>query len=239
MHSTLESDSIYNGAAYNGAGHGPFDADAVRLASTLATRLCHDMAGLLGTLAGTLDMADEDPEAKELAAETMATLIARVRLLRTAWGGGGGALDAGAILDLAAGLPGVERWRLELSALTGTLEETPARLVLCLMLTALGGMPRGGVMSLTTAPRGGVRIGLAGKAAGWPPALAACAESEAACRRAAQAPGSLPAPLVCLLARQAGWRIDVDGCEVSLAEGLPAALPRHPTVHPPHSRDGA
>jgi histidine phosphotransferase ChpT len=222
VHSTLDSDLICDDAA------GLFDADAVGLASTLATRLCHDMAGLLGTLAGTLDMADEDPEAKELAAETLETLIARVRLLRTAWGGGGGALDAGAILELAAGLPGIERWRLEMSALTGTLEETPARLVLCLMLTALGGMPRGGIMSLAAAPQGGAWIGLAGKAAGWPPALAQCADSDDACWRAAQAPGSLPAPLVCLLARQAGWRIDVDGCEARISERRPGALPLDP-----------
>jgi histidine phosphotransferase ChpT len=216
MHATPDSDVI--------GGEAAFGTHAVELASTLATRLCHDMAGLLGTLAGTLDMADEDPEAKELAAETLETLIARVRLLRTAWGGGGGDLDAGAIADLAAGLPGIERWRLEMSDLPGTLEETPARLVLCLMLTALGGMPRGGVMSLAAAPLGGVRIGLAGKSAGWPAALAECAASDAACRRGAQTPGGLPAPLVCLLARQAGWRIEVDGSEVRVSKVKEAVL---------------
>jgi len=80
---------------------------------------------------------------------------------------------------------------------------------------------------------------LAGKAAGWPPALAACADSDAACREAVQSPGGLPAPLVCLLARQAGWRIEVDGCEVWVSERRPGALPLDPVVRSTHSRDGA
>jgi len=189
--------------------------DAVRLASTLATRLCHDVAGLLGTLAGTLDVAHEDAEAAALAAETAATLIARVRLLRAAWGGGGGPLDASAMAKLAQGLPGIERLRLDFSALHGELAEAPARLALCLLLTALPGLPRGGVIAIDGAPRGGVRVMLGGGSAAWPALLAECAGSKAACWRAASSPRGFAAPLACLLAAASGWRILVEGAAAS------------------------
>jgi len=187
---------------------------ATALAATLATRLCHDVAGLLGTMSGLMDMADEDPEARLLAAETAHTLMARVRLLRAAWGGGAGPLDAAAITSLAQGLPGIERLQLDLSGLPGELAEAPARLALCLMLAALPGMPRGGVITMAAAGRG-VQVSLSGKSAAWPASLADCALGGAlggaACWSAASSPGGLAVPLACLVAANAGWKVGVSG----------------------------
>jgi hypothetical protein len=183
--------------------------NALRLSSTLATRLSHDVAGLLGTLAGTLDMADA--EAGALAAETAAALIARVRLLRAAWGGGGGPLDALTLAKLAQGLPGIERLQLDFSELRAPLADVPARLALCLLLAALPGMPRGGAVAVGAAPRGGVRVTLGGAGTAWPALLAACAASEAACWDAAASPRDVAAPLLCLLAASKGWRIMLEG----------------------------
>jgi histidine phosphotransferase ChpT len=184
---------------------------AATLSATLATRLCHDVAGLLGTLAGTLDLADEDPEARALAAETAQTLIARVRLLRAAWGGAAGPLDAGAIADLAEGLPCIERLRLDLAGLPGELAETPARLTLCLLLAALPGLHRGGTITLAADQDGGASMTLAGTGAAWPDNLLDCIASDAACWAATDGPRGLAAPLACLIARAAGWRIAVEG----------------------------
>ena len=184
---------------------------ALRLASTLSTRLCHDVSGLLGTLAGVLDLIDEDPEARGLATETVAVLIARVRLLRAAWGGGGGPMDGNLIATLAAGLPGFERLKLDVSALPGELAETPARLTLCLLLAALPGMPRGGSIAIAGAPGGGARLILDGPGVGWTALTRRCAESDSACWEAADAPRDLAAPLACLLAASVGWRVSIEG----------------------------
>ncbi len=192
--------------------------DAVRLAATVATRLCHDVAGLLGILAGTLDLADEDPEARLLAAETAQTLITRVRLLRAAWGGNGGAMDAGAIAGLAAGLPGIERLRLDFSGLPGELAETPARLLLCVLVAAAPGLARGTALSFQPAGHGGVRIDIAGKAATWPASLLGCVTSDAALREASTAPRDVAAPLACLLAREHGWLIRLEETSLTVVQ---------------------
>ena len=191
------------------------EAPALRLASALATRLCHDMAGLLGNMAGMLDLLDEEAEARSLATETATTLIARVRLLRTAWGGGGGTLDAPALLALADGLPGVERLRLDFSGLHGELPETPARLLLCLLLAALPGLPRGGAIIVASAGDG-VSITLSGNGATWPELLAACASSERACWDAGASPKALAPALACLLASEGGWAVQPRGLAVHL-----------------------
>jgi histidine phosphotransferase ChpT len=183
------------------------DDHAVRLAATVATRLCHDVAGLLGILAGTLDLADEDPEAKLLAAETAQTLMTRVRLLRAAWGGDAGAMDAGAIDALAAGIPGIERLRLDFSGLSEALAETPARLLLCLLLAAAPGLSRGTLLSFGPMPHGGVRISIAGSTAAWPALLVACASGESGLREAATSARDVAMPFAYLLARDLGWLI--------------------------------
>jgi histidine phosphotransferase ChpT len=186
------------------------DGRAAELATTVATRICHDLAGLLSALSGTLELAGEDPEAATLAAETAATLIARVQLLRAAWGGGAGPLGGAAITGFARGLPGIERLHLDVAELEGELEEVPARLALCLLLAAVPGMPRGGDIGIANARRGGVRITLAGIGAAWPESLASCVGSSAAWR-GATTPRTLAAPLACVLAEQAGWRILLSG----------------------------
>jgi histidine phosphotransferase ChpT len=191
---------------------------AAELATVVVTRICHDVAGLLSALSGTLELAAEDPEAAELANETAASLVARVQLLRAAWGGGAGPLDAAAIAAFAQGLPGIERRRLDLADLKGELDEVPARLALCLLLAAVPGAPHGGCIRIANAARGGVHITLLGVGAAWPEALAQCVATRAAWRKATQ-PRTLPAPLACRLAAQAGWRITLDG---ATATAVPA-----------------
>lgn len=63
----------------------------VTLAQTLAARLCHDLAGLGGTLANLLELMDQDldqaAEALPLAREAASGLLRRLRIVRAAWGG--------------------------------------------------------------------------------------------------------------------------------------------------------
>lgn len=189
---------------------------AAELATAVATRICHDLAGLLSALSGTLELADDDPEAALLASETAAALIARVQLLRAAWGGGAGPLDAAAIAAYAQGLPGIERLHLDVAGLDGELDEVPARLALCLLLAAVPGVPRGGAIRVTHAPQGGVDMTLAGIGAAWPATLARCVAGQAQLQDAI-APRTLAAPLACLLAAQAGWRIALNETTATVA----------------------
>ena len=94
------------------------------LAFTLGARLCHDLAGTLGALAGTLDLAadGQDPEALELAAACAREASARLRLLRAAWSANPEQPD---LPRLIAGLPGAERLTVDLSAMRPELAEAP------------------------------------------------------------------------------------------------------------------
>lgn len=59
------------------------------LAEALASRLCHDFAGLAGTVAGLLELAEQQPpeEALAMAREASGQLVRRLRVVRAAWGG--------------------------------------------------------------------------------------------------------------------------------------------------------
>ncbi|MFC7551451.1 hypothetical protein ACFQU7_02740 [Pseudoroseomonas wenyumeiae] len=74
----------------------------LNLAQDLCARLCHDLVGPLGTVAGAVEMVTEDPEAAELAREAAASLRGRLQLWRAACGAGTGPMtppDLAALLD--------------------------------------------------------------------------------------------------------------------------------------------
>ena len=68
--------------------------DALFLAETLASRLCHDLSGEVNALAGAVeemrDSACPNRDAIELANDACEALVRRLRLARAAWGGLGG-----------------------------------------------------------------------------------------------------------------------------------------------------
>ncbi len=142
--------------------------DALDLAGAVCARVCHDLAGTLGAMAGMLDLVAEtqDAEALELAGSCARELTARLRLLRAAWGAD---TEVGELALLAQGLPGAERLRVDLD---GLAEQRPAmrQLTASLMLVGAGAMPRGGSLRVTGGDRGLV-IEMEGLRAAWPPAL--------------------------------------------------------------------
>jgi histidine phosphotransferase ChpT len=187
--------------------------DALGLAEGVARRMCHDFAGLLGTLDGLTALAAEDAEAAALAVETAGRLAARVRLLRGAWGGGVEALDAAALLALAHGLPGGERLRVVCAHVAGAVEGDAARLCLCLMLVGAQAMPRGGTLHVGAAADE-VWVALAGAGAAWP-----AAALRAGGPAVEEGPLAVPAVLCGLLAARLGWRLWVDGLRATLRQG--------------------
>ena len=185
------------------------------LAESLTTRLCHDMAGLVATLSGTLEMVLEDQgeetEAGTLAAQAARVMAVRLRLYRAAWGGGD--REQAPLSGLAEGLPNRARLNLDLAPLdearaAGALDEGASRLALCLLLAATAGMPAGGTVRARPAPPG-MTIDIAGRNAVWPTALAggAIPQPYPQTRQAA----ALAAPMARMLAASMGWQLRVTG----------------------------
>ncbi len=177
-------------------------------AETLTSRLCHDMAGLVATLSGTLELVLEDQgaetEAATLATDAARALAVRLRLYRAAWGGGD--LEQASLAALAEGLPNRARLTLDLAPLDEArrrcaLDEEAARLVLCLLLAASAGMPMGGRIAGRLAPPG-LAIAIDGRNAAWPGA------------QAGGPAAALAAPMARMLASSMGWGLSVEGSEM-------------------------
>ncbi len=183
--------------------------DELSLALTLCARLCHDLAGTVGALAGTLELAAEgqDGDALALAVECAREVSARLRLLRAAWGANP---DGCNLQGLTAGLPGAERLAIDLSGLAPGLAEAPGRLAANLLLLAAGSLPRGGSISLAGDNRT-MLVEIAGPRAGWPAGLAACLADRTALRAACAHTRDVGLAVTCLVARQLGLVITLHG----------------------------
>jgi histidine phosphotransferase ChpT len=182
-------------------------ADPLRLPAALAARICHDIAGPLGSLAGTLDMLaeDGDPEALAIARESAAILSARLRLLRAAWAEDVEVPGTRVMQALVPGLPNAERLRVTLE-LDPAMTPSLRRLGLNFLLLGSAALPRGGDVVLQ-GHADVLRLRVAGRNAGWPAALAGCAAAGEAAAMSWQDPRSLAVPMACLLATRQGLRI--------------------------------
>ncbi len=143
---------------------------AMALAEALAARLCHDVAGDAGTIAGMLDLAaGDDPthDARDVARDAAARLLRRVRLTRAAWAGTAD-WEAGALPALAAALA-TDRLRVTLD--TATLERgrdgDTGRLLLNVLLLGAETLGGRGELRVAALPAAGFHAELA-PAANWP-----------------------------------------------------------------------
>ncbi len=186
----------------------PAGGTELSLALTLATRLCHDLAGTAGALNAALDMAvdGQEVDALPLAQDCARELVARLCLLRAAFGGGDVPTDA---LQLAAGLPGGDRLAVDVSRLSGGVEGADGRLVANLLFLGAQSLPRGGTIHLSGQP-GWLMLEVAGPRAAWPVALARSLADPVRLAEATGEPREVGVAIVCLLAREAGLRITVE-----------------------------
>jgi len=183
---------------------------ALRLAELMAARLCHDLSGPVGTLAGVLDGAGGDPAALQLAEETAGQLSRRLRLLRAAWAADAPGLSVAELRALAAGLAN-RRAAVDFSGVADGADFEPgsARVVANVLLLAGECLPGGGTVALTGAADGDLVAVISGPRATWPAGFAAMLVDEAASWAALTDARTMQAPLTVLLARAAGIRISL------------------------------
>lgn len=153
--------------------------DAVTLAQDACARLCHDLGGAVGTIAGALDFAADDPEALGLAQEAAGVLRRRLLLWRAALGGAG-EMSAGEAAELIGdGLLAGSRSRIEVPPEVAgvALDGQAAQLLLLALAVGAEALPRGGTLRLA-----GLADGFAiipdGPNASWPAALPAAQRGE-------------------------------------------------------------
>lgn len=196
------------------------ESAALRLSELVCARVCHDLGGLAGTLAGALQLAQEegDGEAAALAREAADALARRLRLLRAALGPVSEPLGAPGIADLAGGLD--ERLGVDVAGLgPEPLGPEQARLALAMLLLGAEALPVGGSLQLAAEAGGALRLTAQGPRAAWPPGVA-----QGLAGALPDDPRGLLAPLCGLLAQAAGMSL--------AAEELPTLLRATPRGRP-------
>lgn len=188
---------------------------AVRLAHMLAARLCHDLAGAVGSLGGALELAAQDPdstqEALEVAREASEALHDRLRLLRVAFGPAEQSLTRAELHPLLAALPRPRRVQIELGlpADDHPLPGPVSSLLLCLGMLGVECLAGEGRMALEQSDAQEFIMHLAGPRAAWPAGLAGHLANPASALESAadQGPRGVLGPLVVLMAHCANVKL--------------------------------
>jgi histidine phosphotransferase ChpT len=150
--------------------------DKITLAQAVCTRLCHDLGGPAGALAGALELLEGTGEdALDVARDAARIIDRRIRFFRAAIGAACGDCRLDEIAQMAEGLTLGRRAQVDLSDLQPNIV-LPAHLVQALLLAmwaAIDALPRGGCVRVGGDVEGGVSVWPDGQGAGWPPGLAA------------------------------------------------------------------
>jgi len=202
--------------------------DSMRLAELVCVRLVHDLGGLLGSLAGVLELVRDTEqivsEEMELATETASELVQRLRYLRVAWGGRSEDMDLVTLRDGIQWMTEARRFAVDLDGIPphAVLTSPMARLVLNVILLAREALPRGGVLEFSGDPTDCLVARICGPGAAWPVGLAAYIQDEAHAWAALDHPRDLQAPLTALIARLEGIKLSF---LLPVASGAPTGAP--------------
>lgn len=127
------------------------------LSALLVSRVCHDVISPVGAIANGLEvLEDEDDEAMQKIAMDLVRRSARqasakLQFCRIAFGAAGSAgahVDMNEAGDLARGFVGEEKVKLDWQAPRETRPKAEVKLVLNLLLMAMGAIPRGGLVTV-------------------------------------------------------------------------------------------
>ncbi len=128
------------------------------LAALLCSRVCHDVISPVGAIANGLELMD-DPEtdaemkatALDMVKSSAKTATAKLKFCRIAFGAAG---SAGSLIDMseagevARGFVGEEKVKLEWNAPRENRPKQEVKLLLNMLLLAIAGIPRGGVVTV-------------------------------------------------------------------------------------------
>lgn len=190
----------------------PQTGETIRLVELICARLCHDLGGLIGTVANALDMVTEDTvhdnEVLAFASSAANALTQRLRLMRTAWGPEGDSIKLSGVVRLVTQALAARRVSLDAGTLQPDCEFPPpvGRVVLNLIVLACDCLPRGGVIMLLGEPAD-LLVRISGPVAAWPPGFTECMSSETAALAALTNALSVQMPLTALFARHGGLRL--------------------------------
>ena len=128
------------------------------LAALLCSRVCHDIISPVGAIANGLELFDDpemDEETKETAMEMVRssakTASAKLKFCRIAFGAAGSAgasIDMGEAGEMAMGFMGSEKVRLDWLAPKENRPKQQVKLLLNMLLMAMAGVPRGGLVTV-------------------------------------------------------------------------------------------
>jgi histidine phosphotransferase ChpT len=146
---------------------GPFMSDVLTaeaklsdldLAALLCSRVCHDVISPVGAIANGLELIDDpemDQETKETALamvrSSARTAAAKLKFCRIAFGAAGSAgalIDMGEAGEIARAFVGEEKVKLEWNAPRENRPKQQVKLVLNMLLMAMAGIPRGGLVTV-------------------------------------------------------------------------------------------
>lgn len=202
---------------------------ALALAEAMSGRLCHDLAGMVGTVMGALELAHDDEtmrdEALPMAAEAAAGLGRRLGLMRAAWGGEGCEMTGQDLRALATGLPSGRRVRVALDGLVPDriYAASTVRLLLNLLLLAVESLAGEGSVALMAVSQTSLVLSIEGPRATWPTGFAGDLADHALARQSAAtcSPRLLQGPLTALIAHASSDRISIlFGSETQVAAPL-------------------
>ncbi len=128
------------------------------LAALLCSRVCHDVISPVGAIANGLELMD-DPEtdaamkatALDMVRSSARTATAKLKFCRIAFGASGSAgahIDLGEAGETAKAFVGAEKTRLDWQAPRENRPKAEVKLLLNMVLLAIAGIPRGGVVTV-------------------------------------------------------------------------------------------
>jgi histidine phosphotransferase ChpT len=129
------------------------------LAALLCSRVCHDIISPVGAIANGLELMD-DPDvdadmkatALDMVRNSAKTATAKLKFCRIAFGASGSAgaqIDMGEAGEMAKAFVGEEKISLNWQAPRENRPKAEVKLVLNMMMLAMAGIPRGGVVTVT------------------------------------------------------------------------------------------
>ncbi len=151
------------------------------LAALLCSRVCHDIISPVGAIANGLELMD-DPEtdaamkatALDMVRSSAKTATAKLKFCRIAFGASGSAgahIDLGEAGETAREFVGNEKVKLDWQAPRENRPKAEVKLLLNMLLLAMAGIPRGGVVTVSVDGQK-LRVRAQGERAKLPQAMA-------------------------------------------------------------------